>query len=418
MSGLASLRELPERISAARAALTPALTVLLILQLFSGILVAPLLTLFTVYVEKELHRAPEFAANVRLISGITGGAMALVGGAVCDALGRKRSFLLAMTGITAAGLSFLTPSPILIGLFAAYAGLMFGLGTVAGLAYVMETSPPYALALATGSYFLMGTLGNAAGSAIAGWVARNVPHGYAVLGAVMAVGHTALLLVAWRLLPPLPEPEKPRNLEALAGGYGSLFAQRKVWLLLALRFLPTVYWGCVTFLMPLLLFRQTASEVPAGFYTGASLIVSAICQLGAGRMVDEYGVRVPALVAVSLVTTAAIGQALLTAHPWALVGFGLLGAGAAWSVSTTMTTLVRELSTEEERAKLLGLTHMAWSIGFMSGTLAAGYLAQRAGLGQAPLALQISAVCCCIAVACAWVVLPRREDPESALAAS
>lgn len=408
-SGVTALRGLPDRISAVRAALTPALTVLLILQVFSGILVAPLLTLFTVYVERELHRAPEFAANVRLISGITGGAMALVGGAVCDALGRKRSFLLAMTGITAAGLSFLTPSPLLIGLLAAYSGLMFGLGTVAGLAYVMETSPPRALALATGGYFLMGTLGNAVGSAAAGWVASAVPHGYQILGAVMAVGHTLLLVVAWRLLPALPSPETPRTLEALTGGYGGLFARRTVWLLLALRFLPTVYWGCATFLMPLLLFRLTGAEKQPGLYVGASLIVSAICQLGAGRMVDQYGVRIPALVAVSLVTVAAMGQGLFTAHPWVLMGFGLLGAGAAWSVSITMTTLVRELSTEEERAKLLGVTHMAWSAGFMSGTLAAGYLAKRVGLGQAPLALLISAGCCCIAVACAWVVLPRSQ---------
>jgi MFS family permease len=344
-----------------------------------------------------------------LISGITGGAMALAGGAVCDALGRKPSFLLAMTGITAAGLTFLTHSPLLIGLLAAYSGLMFGLGTVAGLAYVMETSPPRALALATGTYFLMGTLGNAGGSAVSGWVARDVPHGYAVLGAVMAIGHTALLVVAWRLLPPLPRPDTPRTLAVLAGGYGALFARREVWLLLGLRFLPTVYWGCVTLLVPLLLFRQTGSEKPAGFYTGASLVLSAICQLTAGRFVDQRGVRGPVLVAVSLVTVAALGQGSFTASPWALMGFGLLGAGAAWSLSITMTTLVRQLSSEEERAKLLGVTHMAWSAGFMAGTLAGGYLAKRAGLGQAPLALMISAGCCLAAVACAVAVLPHRQ---------
>ncbi len=401
-----SVSRRPGHAGAIREMLTPALGMLLLFQVFSGILVAPLLTLFPVYVERKLGLPPVFSANVRILSGIAGGITALFGGAICDRLGRKPAYLLAMTGVVAAGLLFLVPRPELIYLLAVYAGFMFGLGAVAGFAYVMETSPKHSLALATGSFFLMGTLGNAVGSAASGWVARELPGGYPLLGWTMTAGHLLLMLAAWRLLPPLPRPE-PGQDGGAATGYGALLRRSEIWCLLGLRFLPTVYWGAVTFLMPLLLFRLSGSEKPPGFYTGASLLVSAACQVAAGRLVDRAGVRGPVVVAMALVAVASLGQALLTGSAWALMLFGLLGAGAAWSLSVTMTTLVRELSSEETRARLLGLAHLAWSGGFLSGTLASGYLARSTGLGLAPLAFLISTLCCAGGVLCAIVIVRR-----------
>lgn len=393
-----------------RRMLTPALLTLLIFQIFSGMLISPLLTLFPVYVEKHLHLNTVFSANIRVLTTLAGGVVALAGGAICDALGRKPSFLLAMTGIVSAGLIFLVPSQALMVPLAIYSGLMFGLGTVAGLTYVMETTPRESLALATASYFLTGTLGNALGSAGSGWIAKELPNGYAVLGAAMSGGHLLLLGVAALLLPALPRPETPRTVEAILGGYGALLRRREIVLLLGLRFLPTVYWGSVTFLMSLLLVRATGSEVSAGNYTAVSLVISAICQFSMGRLVDAFGVRVPALVAISLVTVAAFGQGLLGHWVVPLVGFGLLGAGAAWAMSVTMTTLVQEFCTEETRAKLLGLTHVAWSGGFVTGNYLGGFFGKTLGAG--PTALLIGAGCCAIAVLCAIVVmgaLPKRE---------
>ena len=91
--------------------LTPAMTVLLVFQVCSGILAAPLLTLFPVYVERQLHLSPVFSAGIRVLSVLSGGAAALVGGAVCDALGRKPAYLLAMTGVVSAGMIFLVRDP-------------------------------------------------------------------------------------------------------------------------------------------------------------------------------------------------------------------------------------------------------------------------------------------------------------------
>ena len=82
---------------------------------------------------------------------------------------------------------------------------------------------------------------------------------------------------------------------------------------------------------------------------------------------------------------------------------------SAWSLSITMTTLVQELSTEETKAKLLGITHVAWSGGFLTGTALTGYLAREKGHGAE--ALLISGGCCALGILCALGVvlaLPRR----------
>lgn len=395
----------PPVIEAVRGALTPALGALLLFQVFSGILVAPLLTLFPVYVERRLGLPPTVSANVQVLSGIAGGVMALAGGALCDLVGRKRTYLLAMSGVLATGLIFLTHNLAQLSMLALYGGLMFGLGAVAGLTYVMETAPPKHLALATGSYFLCGTLGNAAGSWLAGWAASRLANGYSTMGMAVVGCEAVLILAAWRLLPDLPRPDTPRTFEALLGGYSSFMRRPAVLALLALRFLPTVYWGCVTFLMSLLLYRLTGSEEAAGQYTGASLIVSAVCQVAAGRTIDRLGVRAPALLAITLVTAASLGQGLFTGNVAALIAWGLLGAGAAWTLSITMTTLVQSLSTDETRAKLLSMTHVAWSAGFLTGKLVSGYLARTRGIGDAPLAFLVCSGCCALAIGCALVVL-------------
>ncbi|MGV3721892.1 MAG: MFS transporter, partial [Actinomycetota bacterium] len=282
---------------------------------------------------------------------------------------------------------------------AIYGGLMFGLGAVAGLSYVMGAAPGGSLGLATACYFMAGTVGNALGSAVSGVVAREMSEGYRVIGFTMTFGHLALMAVAAAVLPALPRPEAARTLNAVVGGYGDIMRSARVPALLALRFLPTVYWGCATFLMPLLLFRITGSEKPAGYYASVSMVLSAICQLAMGRIVDHFGARVPVVAAITLVAIASLGQGVFASNLPALVGFGLLGAGAAWSLSVAMTTLVQEVGTENTKSKLLGLTHVAWSLGFLAGTAASGFLAREYGRGGG--AFLISAACCAVAILCA-----------------
>ncbi|MCC2669074.1 MAG: Major Facilitator Superfamily [Armatimonadetes bacterium] len=381
---------------------TPALAVFFIFQVLSGILVAPLLSLFPVFVERHLGLSTVFSANIRVLSVCAGGVVALFGGALSDALGRKPAYLLAMTGVISSGLIFLLDSPPLMYPLALYSGLMFGLGAVAGLSYVMDAAPRHTLALATACYFMSGTLGNAVGSAFSGIAARELQGGYRIIGLTIVIGQVLLLLGAWLLVPSLPRPAARRGVEALGAGFGEMLRESRSWALLALRFLPTVYWGCATLLMPLLLFRLTGSEKPAGYYASASMVLSAVCQLVMGRIVDRFGPRVPVFAAITVVTVATLGQGLCAGSVPGLVAFGLLGAGGAWSLSVSMTTLVHQLGTEDNRAKLLGLTHVAWSAGFLAGTLMSGWLAREHGQGGA--AFLVSAACCVVAIRCAVTV--------------
>ena len=376
------------------------LACLLSFQVISGLLVAPVFALFPVYVESRLHLTSDFSGLIRGLFVLASAVTAFLGGALCDAIGRKPAYLLGMTGVISAGALFMVPHPAWMYPLALYGGVMFGLGSVAGQSYLMDAAPRRSLALATAGFFTAGTLGNAVGSSISGEVVRLSPEaGYWLLGVAMAAGHSLLLLVAWRLLPEIvrAQAEGPR-LHVLAG-LGGLMRRPATWFLLGLRYLPTAYWGITTLLMPLLLFRATGKATWAGNYTAASLVLSAACQVGAGRLVDRFGPRVPMLVAISLVTVGTIGQWLCAGNPWALSAWGLLGAGAAWSLSITMTTLVRELSTEDTRGSLLGLTHTAWSAGFLTGTLAGGFAARQIGHGAE--AFLVGAGCCAAAVLCA-----------------
>src|SRR5439155_16983550 len=102
--------------------------------------------------------------------------------------------------------------------------------------------------------------------------------------------------------PPVPESGKLAR-------WGML-TRREVQLLLAIRFLPTCYWGTVTLLVPLLLFRLTHSEASAGDYAGVSLVLACACQSLTGRLCDRAGLRLPVLVAPLGITISALGLAM------------------------------------------------------------------------------------------------------------
>ncbi|MBM3459604.1 MAG: MFS transporter, partial [Armatimonadetes bacterium] len=372
-------------------------------------LVSPLITLFPIYVEKVLGESPRLSGDVRMLFVAFGGLVALPGGAICDVLGRKPAYLLAMSGVVAGGCLFLTRDPAVLYGLAVFGGLMFGLGAVAGQSYLMDSVPQRSLAIATAAYFLTGTVGNAAGAFQFAWLAANTESTYADIGKLVLLGETVLVGAAALWLPGLPRPATARTVAGFAGGYAGLFRQTSVLALLALRFLPTFYWGCVTFLLNLLLFRLTGDEKLAGTYTAISSLLAAGCQLGTGRLVDRIGPHRPVLTAITLVTVAALGQGLFAQSAAGLVLFGLLGAGAAWSLSITMTTLIQALSTEKTKGSLLGVTHAFWSAGFLTGT----GLGSRAATWDDPgrTAFLLCGSGCALAILCAWLVIrgiPRK----------
>src|SRR5262249_37435947 len=85
----------------------------------------------------------------------------------------------------------------------------------------------------------------------------------------------------------------------------------------------------------------------------------------------------PMVVAACLV---ALSAGLLAVFSHSLVGLyvcGIMGAASAWSLSTTMPSLIADVSGSGEKGRVLGATHFCWSAGNYSGTRLAGLLAER-----------------------------------------
>lgn len=351
------------------------------------------------------------AAWLRAAFVALGGSVALPGGAFADAFGQKRAYLLGLTGTLAAGAMFLVGDLRALWPLALYAGVMFGLSSVGGQSYLMGAVPRESLGLATAGYFMSGTLGGALGNYAGGAVADTHPRlGFAYLGGTILVGEALLLAVAVVALPALPRPAVARSLKVLLGGYREVLRRPGVTPLLALRYLPTFYWGCVTLLLPLLIFHAAGTKRAVGQYSSLSLVVAAACQLLAGRWIDRRGPRPVVLTAIALVTTSAALLALSLGSLAGIYAFGILGAAAAWSLSITMPGLVNDLAPEAEKSRLLGATHLAWSAGLVSGSLVAGAFAET----RPALPLQLSALLCAMGILCALLLFRGRLAAEVA----
>lgn len=387
-------------------------------QLASGMLLGPIFTLYAIFLKHALGLPASTAAELRAAFVGLGGIMALPGGIVCATLGPRRAYGLSLTCAMAIGVGFLLRLPLppwglaLLWGSAIYAGMMGGLGSVAGQSYLIAAVPREMLGTATAGYFLAMTLGHALGNLIGGRVA-DAPladgGGYAALGAVAIGGGLALVLSAVRWLPEVPSGA-PARAGAAHAAYRRLVSRPEIWLLLLLRFFPTTYWGVVTFLQPLLIYAAAGRNQVAGDYTAIALAASAASQWLTGRLCDRGYRRRVMLVAGAGVIASAAG--LLAFHT-SLVGiysFGVLGAMLAWVLSTTMPSIVRDLSAPDERPHLLAATHGAWSAGFVSGTLVAGRWSEAA-----PVALAIALGCAAMAGAAILALLPflRGERPTA-----
>jgi len=187
-----------------------------------------------------------------------------------------------------------------------------------------------------------------------------------------------LFLGACLLLPKLQPPLRSvsgattRNLGALRA-YINLSRRREMRLLIGLRVFPTYYWGSVNLLMPVLIAR-IAGVKTTGYYGAVSLLFAFGCQLAVGRICDTVGHRAPAFVTNAIVTLFAFGVAFFHNSLVALEVFGVLGAGAAWGLSTTIPRFINEFTEPDEKGHGVGLTHLAWSTGFLLGYVASGFL--------------------------------------------
>ena len=354
-----------------RAWLVPFLT-LIVLLFLGDFAAAPGRSLLSVYAEAELGRPPYFTSALISLQTLFGAAAAFVGGGLADTLGQKRVLVLGATGLPLVGLAFVLHSPLALVLLWVYIGFSIGLYTVGRQSYMMAAVPRQHLGLGTALIFVGMTLGGALGNSMAAPIVDR--HGFAVLGAVIGGIALVVFLAGLLAMPDMRYNERRAASGPSFAGYGGVLRRPGVLAIAVVRFLPTAYWGTASLLYPLLIYRAAHVPSAAAYYGTASLLFASACQILVGRVCDRCGRK--RMVAGLTAGIAAIGVATAVFSD-SLVGLyvcGILGAGIAWSLSTTIPGLVSDVAPREEHGRALGLMHIAWSAGYLVGTQTGGWL--------------------------------------------
>ena len=125
--------------------------------------------------------------------------------------------------------------------------------------------------------------------------------------------------------------------------------------------------------MPVLINRNTNVRL-TGYYGTVSLLFSGFSSVLTGWICDKIGSRIPAIYIHFLILLSILGIASSVNSTWLLFVSGVLATGTAWALSTTMPRFINEFSSSGEKGRGVGITHLAWSAGFMSGQLVGGAL--------------------------------------------
>jgi MFS family permease len=337
----------------------------------------PQLSFFPIYLQEDL------GLSTALISAIVSGALvsgmfaALLGGAVTGELTSKRTFVLGLLVSAVGVLAFLVRLPWLVALLWFIGGAGLSLITVAGASYLTGLSARGALGILAALYSLSLTVGGVIGNPIAGLVIERYGFGAFGLAALLFILLTALF--AARMLIPLDD-HAPRSapLAAFWTTSAPLLRQARIRMLIGLRGLPTIFYGLMTVLIPLLLNDLSGSKTLVAAYSTANLVIASACQIIAGRAADRWGARVPTVAAYSCLALAGLGLALTAGTVWGLFVFGVIGVAAAWSLSTLMYVWVADGVTAVERPPAFGLLHAVWCLSMIAGSLLGGLLAPLA----------------------------------------
>ncbi|MCE2434126.1 MAG: MFS transporter [Candidatus Latescibacteria bacterium] len=237
---------------------------LLIVSFFSSFVSAPLNTLLPVYVEADLLGTPLFSGGLRAAFLILGGVFAVPAGRLADTWGVKPVYVLGTVGPILAGVIFSSGDPLLLTALCTGIGISSGFNSAGGQSYLISAASSSVIGIASAGYFLGNTLGAASGNLLSGPIADIF--GFQTLGFCITLAGVVLVLMSILTLPAIPSPktaDNGRNLSAFI----QMFRRLDVCLLLGIRYLPTSYWGAVTLLLPLLIFRIAGTSTAATNYS-------------------------------------------------------------------------------------------------------------------------------------------------------
>jgi MFS family permease len=338
-----------------------------------GMLLSPRFAFFPLYV-KELGYSAMVIANIATAKQIAGLIASVIGGTLCDSLGRKQTLLLGHVGYLVSSTAFLIASPTWIGVLWTIGGFGAGLHTLGAQSYLMDTAAPNYLGLISALFNWGYTLGGALSSPIVGLILDRWDYG--VLAWTMIAFALCTIAVNQFILPRSPVERQQTRAPSLKHffGYGDIATRPTVLILAALRFLPTVCYAVMLLLIPLLLDAAGASKTTIAWYATVSMVTASLSQAVVGRAADRWGPKWATVVTFCVFLASIFGAALWPFSLWAVFTFGTTGIAAAWSLSTLLPSLVAEATVPAERGRVLGFIHLWWNLAMIVGSMVGGAL--------------------------------------------
>ncbi len=380
---------------------------LCLVYFLNSFLSAPFSALFPVYIEADLARPSWFTGSLRALMLLLGGIFAVIAGRLCDAFGLKATLLIGLAGSALTGLVFRTTDPTGLVFLLFVMGAASGPWSTAGQSMLIRAVRPEHLGLGGALYFLSNTLGNSLGSLCTGLVKED--WSFAAIGMVMSLGMLVVIAIAFVLLPSETSEHPIKDHQTASSfwqAYRPLLVRGDVWLLLSLRLTITTFWGMATLALPLLIYRVSHSEALPAYFASVSLLVAAGCQLGTGYLSDRMGHKRPLLVAASGIALSALGLVVFRDVLPGLFICGTALTGTAWAVSTLIPKLINDVAGPDEKNRLVGLGHMAWSASMVIGSLVGGYLIDV----HAALPFAIGVLLATGGTFCAWRLCLRLDS--------
>lgn len=379
----------------------PALVTIVSILFLNNVAVAAARALLPIYVESDLDMSPAFTSLLVSLETVMGGLISVTAGAWADRLGHRLVLVIGILGFSAGLLQFLTGVPWLLVALAVILGLAHGMRSTSGQSYLLTASSRQSVGVATAAYFLGGTIGMSASSAVAGPVVERF--GFA---AYAMVGLGLNLVPAVITLRYLRDVRPKRPASGTENRTWNVLMRREVWMMGGLRFFSTAFWGVWSLALPLLMFRATESVLPpALLYGTVGMSLAAVSQFLIGHWSDRRGRTAPIYVVLGLQLVVASVAALGWQSTPILMATGILGVVTGWTMSVLVLGVVRDRTAPLERGRVVGFVHALWSFGILAGTVIAGTLLDiDPGL---PLGLGVLANVAALATA-VWLFQGRR----------
>lgn len=345
---------------------------LILVQMVSGLREMPQYAFFIIYLQEQMGLQTVVISSVIAAAQVSGMITALLGGVIAARIGSKWVLVSGLTLLGLSSFAFQAPSFWLAASFWFISGAGTALTAVGGASYLTQISSRGGLGLLAAFYALSTTAGGAIGNPLAGLLIER--YGFIAFSKV-AISISAGLILVVILLMPQFENHSTRavSLRAIWAGITATTRQTNVRFLVGMRSLPTIFYGMLTVLIPLMINDLTGSKVTVAVYGTTNLVAASIAQLLVGRAADRWGARVPTIVAYSTLILSGLGLTFSNATLWGLFGFGVLGIAAAWSLSTLMYIWVNDGVPKTEHPSTFGLLHSIWSLSMISGSVIGGW---------------------------------------------